>query len=409
LPGLPDNLHVLRLRDFRLLFLGQGISVLGDRMVSVALAFAVLEVGGSASEVGLVLASATLPLVGSVLIGGVVADRMSRRTVMIGADLVRLGTQGATAALLIAGVAEVWTLALFAGVTGAATGFFNPASTGLLPEVVPPDELQPANALRATAVSAGEIAGPLIAGVLVAAAGAGWAIAVDAGTFAVSAACLVWLRTPGRPDREPASFLADLRDGWDAFRSRRWVWTFVAYFAIGNMLWGAWSALGPIVADRDLGGPAAWGTVLAAVGVGALAGSVLATRAKPRRPLVHVAVMEALFVLPLAFLAAAAPVPVLACAAFVSGIGLMLGMSVWESTLQRHVPAESLSRVASYDWFGSLAFRPLGLALWGPLAGAIGISTALWIAFWLLAVTVVSLLALPDTRRFQAAPSAERR
>jgi predicted MFS family arabinose efflux permease len=403
LPRLPDNLHVLRRRDFRLLFLGQGISVLGDRMVVVALAFAVLEVGGSASAVGLVLASATLPLVGSVLIGGVVADRTSRRTVMIAADLVRLASQGATATLLITGSAEVWTLALFAGITGAATGFFNPASTGLLPEVVPPEELQPANALRATAVSAGEIAGPLLAGVLVAAAGAGWAIAVDAGTFAVSAVCLVWLRTPGRPDRERASFLADLRDGWDAFRSRRWVWTFVAYFAIGNMLWGAWSALGPIVADRELGGAAAWGTVLAAVGIGALAGSLLATRARPSRPLVHVALMEALFVLPLAFLAAGAPVALLACAAFVSGIGLMLGMSVWESTLQRHVPAESLSRVASYDWFGSLAFAPLGLALWGPLAGAIGITTALWLAFWLLAATVVSLLALPDTRRLRLA------
>jgi MFS family permease len=409
LPRLPDNLHVLRRRDFRLLFVGQGVSVLGDRMVVVALAFAVLEVGGSASAVGLVLASATLPLVGTVLIGGVVADRTSRRTVMIAADLVRLVSQGAMATLLITGGAEVWTLALFAGITGAATGFFNPASTGLLPEVVPAEELQPANALRSTAVSAGEIAGPLIAGVLVAAAGAGWAIAVDAATFAVSAACLVRLRAAGRPQREPATFLADLRDGWSAFRSRRWVWTFVAYFAIGNMLWGAWSALGPIVADRELGGAAAWGTVLAAVGIGALAGSLLATGARPSRPLVHVAFMEGLFVLPLAFLAAGSPVALLACAAFVSGIGLMLGMSVWESTLQRHVPAESLSRVASYDWFGSLAFAPLGLALWGPLAGAIGITTALWLAFGLLAATVVSLLALPDTRRLQGAPSAERR
>jgi MFS family permease len=402
LPGLPDNLHVLRRRDFRLLFLGQGVSVLGDRMVAVALAFAVLEVGGSASAVGLVLACATLPLVGSVLIGGVVADRMSRRTVMIGADLVRLASQGATATLLITGSAEVWTLALFAGLTGAATGFFNPASTGLLPEVVPKDELQPANALRATAVSGGEILGPLLAGVLVAAVGAGSAIAVDAATFAVSAACLARLRAAGRPDRESATFLADLREGWSAFRARRWVWSVVAYFAVANLLWGAWSALGPIVADRDLGGAAAWGTVLAAVGLGALVGSVLATRARPRRPLVLVALTEALFAVPLAALAAAAPAPLLVCAAFLSGAGMMLGNSVWESTLQRHVPAESLSRVVSYDWFGSLAFRPLGLAFWGPLAGAIGISSALWLAFGLFVAGVAALLALPDTRRLRA-------
>jgi predicted MFS family arabinose efflux permease len=409
LPSLPDNLQVLRRRDFRLLFLGQGVSVLGDRMVAVALAFAVLEVGGSASAVGLVLACATLPLVGSVLIGGVVADRMSRRTVMIGADLVRLASQGATATLLITGSAEVWTLALFAGLTGAATGFFNPASTGLLPEVVPKDELQPANALRATAVSGGEILGPLLAGVLVAAAGAGWAIAVDAATFAVSAACLMGLRAAGRPEREPATFLADLREGWSAFRARRWVWSFVAYFAVTNLFWGAWSALGPIVADRELGGPAAWGTVLAAVGLGALTGSVLATRARPGRPLVLVALTEAFFALPLAFLAAAAPAPLLVCAAFLSGAGMMLGNSVWESTLQRHVPADSLSRVSSYDWFGSLAFFPLGLALWGPLAAEIGIATALWIAFGLFMAAMLTQLALPETRRLRAAPSAERR
>jgi MFS family permease len=409
LPRLPDNLHVLRRRDFRLLFVGQGVSVLGDRMVVVALAFAVLEVGGSASAVGLVLASATLPLVGTVLIGGVVADRTSRRTVMIAADLVRLVSQGAMATLLITGGAEVWTLALFAGVTGAATGFFNPASTALLPEVVPAEELQPANALRSTAVSGGEIAGPLLAGVLVAAAGAGWAIAVDAATFAVSAACLVRLRAAGRPERAEASFLADLRDGWTAFSSRRWVWSFVVYFALTNVFWGAWSVLGPVLAERDLGGAAAWGTVLAGVGVGALAGSLLATRARPDRPLVLVTLTEALFALPLAFLAAASPVPLLVLAAFLSGAGLMLGNSVWESTLQRHIPAESLSRVASYDWFGSLAFRPLGLALWGPLAAEIGISTSLWIAFGLFMAAMVTQLALPETRRLQAAPSAERR
>jgi MFS family permease len=404
-PRLPDNLSVLHRRDFRLLFLGQGVSVLGDRMVAVALAFAVLEVGGSASAVGLVLACATLPLIGSVLIGGVVADRTSRRAVMIAADLIRVGSQGASAALLIAGAAEVWTLALFAGITGAATGFFNPASTALLPEVVPPDELQPANALRATAVSAGEIAGPVVAGVLVAAAGAGSAIAVDAGTFAVSALCLWRLRVPPRAAPAAARFLEDLREGWDVFRARRWVWSFVLYAGIVNMLWGAWSALGPVVADRDLGGAAAWGAVLGSVGVGALFGSLVATRARPQRPLMVLLLTEALFALPLAFLAAGVPTALLACGAFLAGAGMTLGNSVWESTLQRHMPAESLSRVVAYDWFGSLAFYPLGLALWGPLAGAIGVSTSLWIAFGLFLALIAVQFAVPDTRRLRAEPT----
>ena len=182
----------------------------------------------------------------------------------------------------------------------------------------------------------------------------------------------------------------------------------MAYFAISNMLWGAWSALGPIVADRDLGGAAVWGTILAAVGVGALTGSLVATRAKPRRPLVLVALSGAVFAVPLAFLAASAPVPLLGFGAFLSGAALMLGNSVWESTLQRHIPAESLSRVSSYDWFGAFAFYPLGLAVWGPVAGAVGVADALWVAFALFTAATVAPLALPDTRRLRAAPEAVR-
>jgi predicted MFS family arabinose efflux permease len=393
---------ILRIRNFRLLLAGHGVSHLGDRMVTVALAFAVLEVGGSASAVGLVLAASWVPAVASILVGGVVADRISRRTVMVAADLVRVCSQGTMAALLISGVAEVWMLAALAGVTGAAIGFFNPAATGLLPDVVPSEGLQPANALRSTAASVSEILGPLAAGILVAAAGAGWAIAADAVSFAISAACLAALRLGRSAEREPAAFLRDLLAGWIAVRSRRWLWTFLAYFAVANVTWGAWSALGPVVAARDLGGAGPWGTVLGAVGAGALLGSLAATRVRPTRPLVFVALMDGLFGLPLAFLAAGASVPILAVGGVLSGIGLMLGMSVWETTLQREIPIESLSRVASYDWFASYAVYPLGLAIWGPLAGATGIHTALWLAFGLFIASLVTLLAVPEIRRLPA-------
>lgn len=397
---------MLRGREFRLFLSGQAVSVLGDRMVAVALAFAVLEVGGSTSDVGLVLAAAALPLAVSVLVGGVVADRASRRAVMVIADVVRVGSQGTMAALLVSGIAEVWMLALLAAVTGAATGFFSPASTGLLPEVVPAEQLQAANALRWSAVSAGEIVGPLAAGLLVAAAGAGWAIAADAATFAVSAICLVLLAVRDRGDAQTSSFAEDLREGWVAFRSRRWVLTVVANFAVGNVCWGAWSALGPVVADRDLGGAAAWGTVLTAMGVGVLIGALLATRANPRRPLVFVVLADGLFVLPLAFLAAAPPLPLLAFGALLSGAGMALGMSVWESTLQRHIPRETLSRVSSYDWFGSFVFSPLGLAIWGPVAAAIGIGPSLWLAFGLSVAAILALLAVPAVRQLPATPVA---
>jgi MFS family permease len=405
---LPESFGVLRTREFRLLFTGQAVSVLGDRMVAVALAFAVLEVGGSATDVGLVLAAGTFPLVATVLVGGVIADRRSRRAVMVIADLVRLASQGAMAALLITGAAEEWMLALLAAVGGAATGFFGPASTGLLPEVVLAEQLQPANALRTSAVSAGEILGPVVAGALVAAAGAGWAIAVDAGTFAVSAACLMALRIPPRVPGRQSPFIADLREGWVAFRSRRWVWIFVSYFAVVNLLWGAWGTLGPIVSERDLGGAAAWGAILTSIGVGALAGSLLAARVKPSRPLLLAALTDGLFALPLACLAATSAVPVIACGAFLAGAGMALTISIWEATLQRHVPGESLSRVSSYDWFGSLAFYPLGLAIWGPIAGAIGVNVSLWLSFGMAAAMTLALLSVPDIRRLPAEPPTRR-
>jgi hypothetical protein len=393
--------QILRGREFRLLFGAYTVSLLGDGMVRVALPFAVLEIGGGAGEVGLVLAAHTLPLVACLLVGGVVADRASRRAVMVVADLVRIGSQGAIAALLVAGVAEVWSLALLAGVGGAASGFFNPASTGILPQVVAPEDLQRANGLRGTAQAAGEVAGPIMAGVLVAAVGAGWAMAVDAATFVVSA--LLLARLSIAPVREvTASFVADLTEGWREFVARRWVWSFVAGASAGNVMWGAWSVLGPVTAERSLGGAAAWGTVVAGLGAGALLGGVWAIRMRPRRPVVVATAAASVLAVPLALLATEASVPLLTAGAAVSGAALMVSNTVFESALQRHVPAAALSRVSAYDWFGSLALRPVGLAVWGPIAVAIGLGPALWIAFGLLVATSLAVIAVPDVRRLRS-------
>jgi predicted MFS family arabinose efflux permease len=393
------GIEVLRQRNFRSLFGAQAVSVLGDRMVAVALAFAVLGLGGSASAVGLVLAARTFALVAALLAGGVVADRTSRRAVMVTADLSRLASQGVLAALVIGGAPPLWLVAVLSALTGAATGFFNPASTGLLPAIVAPRLVQQANGLRVTAMSAGEIVGPAVAGVLVAAVGPGWAIGVDAATFAVSAVLLSGLHLPQRAERPAAaSFLADLREGWDAFRSRTWLWTVVVSAGLGNLVWGAWSSLGPVVAKAHLGGAGPWGGVLAAMGVGALLGGLLAIRFDPGRPLLLFVALGALFSLPLALLAIPAPAALIGAGALFAGATMMLGNSVWESTLQRRIPTESLSRVSAYDWFGSFAFQPLGYAMWGPLSTLIGIPAALWIAAggW-LAVTAV-LLSVRDIR-----------
>jgi len=397
-PRLPDSLEVLRLRDFRLLFGAYAVSVLGDRMVNIALAFAVIHLGGSASDIGIVLAARTVPLVASLLIGGVVADRLPRRSVMVAADLSRLATQGLLALLLITGEPAIWAIAVLSGLTGAATGFFEPASIGMMPAVVSPDRLQQANGLRATAIAGGEIAGPVLAGGLVAATGAGYALAIDAASFGVSAALLTGLHLPSQVRREASSFVQDLKDGWGAFRSLKWVWTIVLSASIGNVLWGAWSSLGPVVAEADLGGAAVWGVILGAMGVGGFAGAVAGIRVRPRRPLLLALVAFSLFAAPLAMLAAGAPAPLVGFGALLAGAGMMLGGSVWESTLQRRVPPESLSRVSAYDWFGSLAFRPLGLIIWGPIAVAIGVHEALWIAAVLLFASILAPLAVREVR-----------
>ena len=404
---MPRSLHVLREREYRLFFLGQAVSLLGDGMVNVALAFAVLDLTGSASALGLVLAARMLPLVGFLLAGGVMADRLPRRTVMVAADLVRVASQGAIAALLIAGVAQVWQLAALSAVTGSATAFFNPASTGLMPAVVSSGRLQQANALRGLAMAVGQIAGPAVAGVLVAGAGAGWALAVDAGTFAVSVAFLVRLHVPAMERLVVRSPLADLREGWDTFRSLTWLWTFVAAATIGNFVSAASGVLGPLVAKESLGGATAWALIVSALGVGSLAGGVLALHVRPRRPMLMATLPLYLFAAPLAMLALELPAVYIAAVSLLSGAGLMISNTVWETTLQRHVPAEALSRVSSYDWFGSLAFQPLGFAIWGPVAELNGVSATLWVAFAIQIVATTVLLLVPSIRRLTLLPVAQ--
>jgi MFS family permease len=396
--------EVLRLRTFRRFALARSISVLGDRMMVVALAFAALELGASATQVGLVLAAAAVPLVLSVFIGGVVADRVRRRDVMIAADVLRLVTQGTSAALLLTGSATLWALAALAAATAIGDGFFNPASTGLLPELVEDEQLQAANATLSSATSAAEILGPAVAGAMVALGGAGIAIAVDAATFAVSALLLLGL--PSLAIVAPKTRLVDdWREGWTTFRSTVWLWTFVVYFALANTLWAAWVVLGPLAADDHLGGAQAWGIVLSCMGVGLLLGSAAAAVIHPSRPLIFVAISDVLFAVPVAMLALGVGLPWLCVAALVSGFGAGAGTAVWISTMQRHVPRDQIARMSSYDWFGSFAFYPLGMAMWGPIAAAAGVGTALGLASAVWVVLLVAVLLVPTNRRLTAPDS----
>jgi len=190
------RLGVLAERDFRFVFLAGAVSQVGDQMMPVAIAFAVLDLTGSAADLGYVLAAGTAPLVVLLLVGGVFADRFSRRRLMFSADVVRLATDGTLAALLLSGHARLWHLVVLQAVHGAASAFFGPASSGIVPQIVPEGRFQQANALRGMTMSVGGIVGPAIAGALVATAGSGWAVAGNAATFAVSALFLFRVHAP---------------------------------------------------------------------------------------------------------------------------------------------------------------------------------------------------------------------
>jgi MFS family permease len=397
------RMGVLGERNFRLFFTAYGASIIGSAMVPVALTFAVLNQGYPIVDVSYVLAAETVPLAALLLLGGVIADRLPRSITMVGADLVRFFSEAALAVLLLTGTAPVWAMVVLAGFLGAGQAFFNPAMTGLMPEIVAPDGLQQANALRALATSSGQILGPALAGVIVAAGGAGWAIAIDAGTYALSAACLIRLTIPPRPETEPTSMLTDLVAGWNEFRSRTWLWSIVLQFAAFNALcFAPFMLLGAVVARERLGGAAAWGIILALLGAGSIVGAIASSRFHPRRPLVIATCGAALFALPVSLIAIPAPTALIAAGAFVAGLGLSIFDTLWETSLQQHIPGELLSRVSAYDWFGSVAFVPLGYILAAPLAGALGVRSALvFAAAWAVASCGAVLLA-PSVRNLTA-------
>ena len=400
---LPSDLEVLRLRDFRLVFGASLVSLLGDGVLPVALSFAVPDLTGSATDLGLVLASETVALAAALLAGGVVADRVGRRRVMVAADLVRLASQSVIGALVVTGDATVAEILVSQALLGAATGFFNPASSGLLPFVAG-ERLQQANALRGMAMASGRIAGPAIAGVLVVATGPGVALLVDGASYAISALLLARVRRHDLPQQGPGRFLSDLREGFSEVRARTWVWSVIAVFAVTNMVYAAFPVLGAVISKRHLGGAGAWAAILACQAVGGLIASTTLLRIRPRRPLLVAVRVALVAAFPLFMLALRAPLVLILVAALIAGVGGMVFNTLWETTLQQHIPAAARSRVSSYDWFGSIVFTPLGLALIGPLATGIGISGALYLCGAIDVLSVALLLGVRDIRTLAPLP-----
>jgi predicted MFS family arabinose efflux permease len=318
---------------------------------------------------------------------------------MIASDLVSGGAQGAAALLLVTGTAEIWHLIALAALRGTAGAFFYPASTGIVPQVVTPGRLQQANALLGLSRNGTSIGGAALAGLLVASVGPGWTLAFDAATYGLGAIVLARLSLPRRMQLPERRFIRELAEGWNEFRSRTWLWVMVIQFAVINAVAvSAFMILGPFVAERSLGGPAAWGLIVAAQAAGLVAGGLIGLRYRPARPLRTATLAFLLTAPPLAFLALTAPVVGIGVAAFLAGIGSELFDVLWRTTIQEQIPEEKLSRVSAYDWLGSLALAPVGAATVGPLADAIGISEMLWIAAGVVVLACLAVLAVDDVR-----------
>ena len=360
---------------FRRYWSGQAISHLGDRMTPVALAFAVLDVGGSATDLGLVVAAGTVPLALLLLVGGVWADRLDRRKVMLASDVVRAVVQGVLAVLLISGRAQIWQMAALAAASGAAQAFFEPAMTGMVPQVVSAPRLGQANALVGLSQNAAMIVGPLLAGGLVAVASPGVAIAVDAATFVVSALFLLRLGVVRVPPGKRGAFAAELVEGFAEVARRPWLGATVVGFTVYHavVLPGV-LVLGPVVADRRYDGATTWAVVTAAFGVGAVIGAVLALRMSPRRPILWCALLLVGGSLQPLMIGVGLPVVAIAALIALSGASISVLFVVWDTTLARQVPAGSLSRVSSLDYFGSTVGMPVGFALVGPLSDRLGLT-----------------------------------
>jgi MFS family permease len=396
------SLRVLRQREFRLLFGARTISFVGGSFANVALAFAVLELTGSKADLGYVLAARTVPMVVFLLVGGIWADRLPRHHVMVASNLLSGASQAAIAALLFLGHAQIWQLAALAAVNGAASAFFFPASSGIIPQTVPEHLLQEANAILRLGRNGSVIFGSAVAGLVIAATSPATGIAVDAATFLVAAWLTARMRLPSSLRMESSNFLADLALGWREFTSRAWLWSIVLQFSVVNGVeQGSESVLGPAVAREHYHGAAGWGLIAAAQAIGLLVGGLMMLRARPRRMLL-VATLGMVLTVPFLF-GLAIPLPLVSTLvlAFAAGLGIETFGVLWDTTMQQEIPQDRLSRVYSYDALGSFVLIPVGLALAGPLAEAVGTRATLIAAGLLSLGATLAVLVVREVRELR--------
>ena len=399
--------------QYRLLFGSQVLSVLGDRVTSVALPFAVLSVGGGVRDVALTSTAQFLPFVLLAIPAGVWADRWDRKRILISSDLVRLVTQSIAAVLLLSGQAEVVHLAVLAAVFGSADAFFAPAFSGLLPTTVSPGNIQPANALRGLSFSLANVAGPVVAGVLIGfAGGPGSALVFDAATFLVSVLLLLPLRSSvvdraAAEDEQPhASFGTSLREGWHEVRSRSWVLGYLGGFAAYHaVVLPAIFVIGPVLMSDHYDGARSWAVITALFGIGNILGDVLLLVWRPAYALRVGALMLVGASCQAAIIGSHLPVWGIGLLELLTGVCVTGMFTLWETSLGEHIPPTSLSRVSSYDYLSSTGMIPLGNVVVGGMAALLGIYPTLMVMTVVGITAALVVVSIPSVRRLPRGPA----
>jgi MFS family permease len=391
-------------RDFRWFFFGQATSWIGTGMLPVALSFAIINRGGDATQVGFVLGAQTAPFVVFLLVGGVVADRLSRRLIMVSCDLVRAAAQLSLGIGLLTMHPSIVVFLILEAIVGSATAFFAPSVTGLMPQLASAEHLQQGNGLNAVTMWSGNLFGPALSGVIVLSFGAGWAILADGATYLISAICLSRLHVGRIRSDTGSGFFTQLVHGWNDFRSRTWLWVVVVQFSFLHLLVvGPFLVLGAIEAHLHYGGAGAWSVVLVAQGAGSLAGALLTFRLRPKRPLVVSELACLGWAMPLAAFALGAPLGIVGAGAFFAGAGFGILGPLWDTTLQSEIPKELLSRVSAYDIFGSFALLPVGAILAGPMSSILGVRSTLLIGAGFVLVSCISTACVPGVAGLRGA------
>jgi MFS family permease len=403
----PGSFAPLRLAPFRFLLAGRVVSMTGNAVAPIALAFAVLDLTHSALDLGIVVGGRSITTIVFILVGGVVADRLPRWIVMVASSMLAAASQAAVATLVLTHTATIPLLLALSCVNGLVSAFAFPAVSALVPQTVGEDLRTQANAINRLGANAAMILGASVGGLLVAAFGPGWGLAIDSATFLIAGILFGLVRVADHRTTAATggNLFGELREGWAEFISRPWVWIVVLGFTFFNMAeQGALNVIGPTVADATFG-RGVWGLILAAETAGAVLGALVAMRLRVRRLLLLGIVCCAGPPLLLVALALTPVALVLIPAAVLTGLAIEQFSIAWEVSIQEHIPTEKLARVYSYDALGSLLGIPVGQILAGPLADAFGAAPALLLAAGVGGLAVIGMLASRSVRSLAHQPA----